>query len=291
MKQMHIVLVCHTEPLWWEEDWTDFRRGISLMDSLLEEVGQGAGKEFRATFCPGWYHEREYFAVLPQQLDLFRMLADKGHEIGVHTHIEYDDVVMDRDAQDRFICEDAKAVRELGFQCNTWAAGDWFVTQGGTVPAMVEAGLSVDCSVAPLIGDVRHQKTGAVIARHTLACGLKPYQASVEDIYSPGNSGVVELPVSGYLGEFSYVAEDRLELAQERVDARFYERLAALAEGEVDVFQIAWHVFDLFTEVQGKYVINERLVSNFRLFLKEAVGRGAVVSTARDAAELWFNKI
>jgi hypothetical protein len=184
------------------------------------------------------------------------MLAEKGHEIGVHTHIEYDHVVMDSDAQDRFICEDAKAVRELGLQCHTWAAGDWFVTREGTVPAIVEAGLTVDCSVTPLMGDVRHQMTGAVIARHTLARGLKPYEASMEDIFSPGNSGVVELPVSGYLGEFSYLAEDRLELAQDRVDARFYQRMAALAEDEVDVFQIGWHVFDLFSEVEGRYVLN-----------------------------------
>lgn len=291
MGQMYLVFVCHAEPLWWDKDWTNFCYGLKLMDMLLSSAGKATNKTAVATLCPGFYHEQEYMSVAEHRSVLFRRLEHKGHEIGVHTHVDYDEIAEDSDVQDRNIKSDAESlVKNHLARPSTWAAGDWFVTKG-TVKALIDAGLTVDCSVAPLFGDIRHKKNGAVIARHSRCQQLKPYEPDINDIFTPGKSGIVELPVSGYLGEFTYKEEDKLDLAEEMINQRFQKRLQELGPNEVDVFQIAWHIFDLFIEEDGRYVANQGLVNNLLAFLVNALPHDNVeVTTAKEAAKAWWER-
>src|SRR5207248_839000 len=145
--------------------------------------------------------------------------------IGVHTHVNYDDVRLESGAQDCWIGRDAAALATLGFPAPvTWIGGDFFTTSK-TVMALEAAGLSVDCTVSPYEGALYHARTGELYADYLDCPGPYPFTPSRENICHPGLSRVVELPVCGYLPELHRPGDPNVHLP--RAGGTLRERLRA----------------------------------------------------------------
>jgi len=162
-----------------------------------------------------------------------------GKRDWVHTHVAYDNLPT----QDKFIVPDAYALENLGFpRPKTWVADDFYTTPN-TIRQLETGGYAVDGSVVPLEGKFYHGSRRQFEIDYSKCKTLSPYRPSYEDISLPGNSPIVELPVTTYQNYITGINTFLLPSKNQRKD--FY--LSGMKERTgVDVFHIFWHPQDLW---------------------------------------------
>lgn len=294
MGKLHLVLICHCDRVEWlgsAYSYDDMEFAVRELAEMLVSVEREYNIEIPVTYLPCFMHENAEYSVAHERTDLFKELLKMENEIGVHTHVGYDRLP----SQDGFIIPDADTLEELGFpRPKTWAAGDWYTTSN-TVRQLEEGRYTVDCSVVPLEGKFYHGSRKQFELDYSRCKTLSPYHPSYEDICRPGESSIVELPVSGWLPEL-YYWDQRFPLAEKRLEERLLYRLRMRGETAVDVFQVFWHPQDFWLPHYAWYPedssqeprIDKQLLKSTQGFLRLAAELdGVEFSTAYQAAEEW----
>ena len=173
MKELHVVLVCHTE-LDFGGSWSFYTRVQPRIEELLKKVADKSGKQPKMTYClTGDF--------LSERLeDAFKFL-EEGHEIGVHSHLpgahrprhSYSGHYAYRLNEHGILNQDtvAGALRQiaisLGLPAPRTHVSGMFTFQRTTIQILAEAGFSVDCSLLPSVRGT-HEATGDfVLANNT----------------------------------------------------------------------------------------------------------------------------
>ena len=296
MKRFFVTLVSHCEKVWWDPGYRSLRMAADAMLTLQAWLEHRLGRVVTSTFCTFVDHlsSGEVVVDAAEVPDVVQRVLDGGGELGLHVHAPTASLASG--AQDQFIAEDARRIAKLGFPSPTaYAAGD-FVTSRGTISALEEADIQVDCSVYALEGPLERFGLHIDYRRPN----LMPYRVSREDLCSEGSSRVIELPVSGWLPEFHSRAFAQMPLIQQRI----LDRYAALEDG-VDVFQVFWHPFEIVTldgkdndalrdagiragQGQGQIGVNEAVMSAVRDFLGGFAEKpGVEIAHAGAAVTAW----
>lgn len=274
MTTLHIVLVCHTE-LDFDGSWALYDKVQPEIEKVLSSVADRTGKSPKVTYCLT-------AAFLSERLDEAFRLLEEGHEIGIHSHLpgahrprhRYDEHYAYRFDHRGTLNQDAIAgpLREiaiaLGLPAPRTHVSGMFTFQRSTIQTLAEAGFTVDCSLLPGVKGTHEASGDFILADNTRRTAPYPYRPDPDDPWSPGNSPIIELPVSANLGGGDMdgqLGHLRQRLAEER---------------ETDVFQSFWHHFEFVRPGLG----NATFVDAER-FLTEC-GRQAnvVFSTAAEAA-------
>jgi hypothetical protein len=285
-----LALVCHCEPIWWDEAGTAGALPLALdsMRATLEDVGAETGKPTPTTLCLTFDHSKPSSQTARSRLKPLTEWLDRGHEIGVHTCLAYDQVGHEAAALERFIAHDAQALIKLGFPPPRSWVGGYFYTTAGTVGALESAGFTVDCSVSPYDGALYHANTGKLYADYLDLDEPRPYRAARGAITRRGTSRVIELPVSGYLPELAWPDDPKIRLPRARTSLRDRFKARWETRRQVDVFHVFWHPFELVRRQQGRVVPNGQLIDAVRAFLIDALNRpGVEMATAASAAQDW----
>ena len=149
MSTLHIVLVCHTE-LDFSGSWRLYEHVQPEIDALISRVEGASGKKPKITYCL-------IGEFLSERLDdAFRFL-EKGHEIGIHTHLpgshrprhRYDGRYTYRLDEKGILNQDAVAgpLRQiaisLGLPAPRTHVSGMFTFQQTTIKCLADAGFSV----------------------------------------------------------------------------------------------------------------------------------------------------
>ena len=103
----------------------------------------------------------------------------------------------------------------------------------------------MDGSVVPLEGKFYHGSRRQFEIDYSKCKTLSPYRPSYEDISLPGNSPIVELPVTAYLPELCY-RDQYFPLTKQKPEERLLSKWHGRERTGVDVFHIFWHPQDLW---------------------------------------------
>ena len=294
MCKVHFVSICHCDLVEWSESaysYDDMEFAIKRMIEMVAKVEDDYGVRMPVTYLPCFLHEKNGYSVAHEKRDLFKELLKMGNEIGVHTHVEYDNLP----AQDEFIVSDADALENLGFpRPKTWAAGDFYTTPN-TIRQLERGRYAVDGSVVPLEGKFYHGSRRQFEIDYSKCKTLSPYHPSYEDICLPGDSPIVELPVTGYLPELCYW-DQHFPLTEKKLEERLLSKWRKRGEAGVDVFHVFWHPQDLWYPHDAWYpqeagkpkkIDHQLLKSVERLLRMAAELEDIVFSTAYEAAKDW----
>jgi len=294
MGKIHFVLVCHCDRVEWSDSaysYDDMEFAVRQLTRILVRIERECDVEIPVTYLPCFMHGEVEYSVAHERTGLFMELSKKGNEIGVHTHVGYDQLP----SQDGFIIPDADALEGLGFpRPKTWAAGDWYTTSE-TVRQLEEGRYTADCSVVPLEGKFYHGSRKQFELNYSRCKNLSPYHPSYEDICITGESSIVELPVNGWLPEL-YYWDQHFPLGEKRLEERLLYRLRMRGETAIDIFQVFWHPQDFWLPHYAWYPgnsgqeprIDKQLLKSTQGFLRLAAGLdGVEFSTAYQAAEEW----
>jgi len=295
MGKIHFVLVCHCDRVEWPDSAYDFDDMESAIRKVIEKI-RTIEREYSVqvpmTCLACFMHDREGYSVAHERIELFRELFKMGNEIGVHTHVGYDELP----SQDSFITSDADDLENLGFpRPKTWAAGDWYTT-ANTIRQLEKGGYAVDCSVVPLEGKFYHGSWKQFEIDYSRCRTLSPYHPSYDDICLPGGSSVVELPVTGWLPELCY-PDQHFPLARENLEDRLLSKWRKKDRNLADVFHVFWHPQDFWLphyawypqdSDQHRRLDHQLLDSTERLLRMAADLDDLQFSTAYQAAENWL---
>ncbi len=272
MKELHLVLVCHTE-LDFDGSWALYEKVQPEIEQVLSRVADRSGRRPRITYCLT-------NAFLSERLDeAFRFLAE-DHEVGIHSHLpgshrphhRYAGRYAYRLDKQGVLNQDAIAgpLRQmavsLGLPPPKTHVSGMFTFQRTTIRTLAEAGFSVDCSLLPGVRGT-HDATGDfVLADNRRRTEPYPYRPSPEDPWADGESPVIELPVSANLGGGGI--HDQIAALRKRLDS----------DRNTDAFQSFWHHFEFAGPGRGTFEDAEK-------FLMECSRHDNVrFSTASEAA-------
>lgn len=288
------MAICHCDRVEWGESaysYDDMEIAVRAMINIATKVEDSCRVKVPMTYLPCFLHGQNGYSVANEKIDFFKELLKMGYEIGVHTHVEYDNLP----AQDGFIAADADALENLGFpKPKTWAAGDFYTTSD-TVRQLERGRYAVDGSVVPLEGKFYHGSRKQFEIDYSKCETLSPYHPSYKDISLSGGSSIVELPVTGYLPELCYW-DQHFPLAEEKLEERLLSKWRKREETRVDVFHIFWHPQDLWHPHDAWYpqetgkpkkIDRQLLKSAERLLRMAAELEDIVFSTAYGAAKDW----
>jgi len=154
-RRLHIVLVCHTEADF-PGGWTVFDKYQPMIEEKIQHVTDAIRKTLKMTYCvTGEFIEDKIECVWPW--------IDKGHEIGVHSHIlgghrhahsykapyNYREDVKGILNQDRF----ARPFRDMlvahGVPDPVTHVSGMFTFRDSTIRVLEDAEFEVDCSLLP----------------------------------------------------------------------------------------------------------------------------------------------
>ena len=294
MGKVHFVSICHCDRVEWGESaysYDDMESAIQMINEMIAKVEDECGVRIPMTYLPCFFHGKKEYSVAVEKADLFRELLKMGNEIGVHTHVAYDNLPT----QDEFIVPDADALENLGFpRPKTWVAGDFYTTPN-TIRRLETGGYAVDGSVVPLEGKFYHGSRRQFEIDYSKCKTQSPYRPSYEDISLPGNSPIVELPVTAYLPELCY-RDQYFPLTKQKPEERLLSKWHEREKTGVDVFHIFWHPQDLWHPHDAWYPqetgkpkkIDHKLLESFESLLCMAAELEDVAfSTAYEAAKDW----
>jgi hypothetical protein len=285
MKTLHYTLVCHTE-LGLDGTWGDYDTVQPAFEAMIQRVAQRTGQLPRVTYCL----TNEF---ITDRLDDAARFHEQGHEIGVHTHLPgshraghnysgryaYAFDPEGRLNQDRIAAPLREIIASLGFPAPETHVSGMFSFQRSTIELLTQAGFSADCSLIPNGRAFRHRATGKfVIADNRRRTDRHPYFPDPADPWVEGSSPLLEIPVSGNIGE-AYFEIDWVRSLQDE------ERQIALrleeAE-EVGIYQSYWHHFEFsrgHTWTRGSLAKAEEFLVNIGKMKGVAF---STISTARQ---------
>jgi hypothetical protein len=256
--RMLVCLVCHTEPDVWDGGFASIDRVLPLFLEMLASVSDMEGRSPRVAWCLTGQ-------VMRHRAETFLRLLPHGHEVGIHSHhpggngvVEHEQAVNrdHLDAFDRWFPDLCALAKEQGFPEPRTHASWMFAYRDDMTRTLARCGIDVDCSVC--YGGAHHLPDGFLLADSRRRKSGKPYRLSEQDHCLEGTSPVVELPVSGGLGDywepderggFSHFSPIGCPPADgrgglERQLQLFRARLDDLAPGEVDIYQIHFHLYE-----------------------------------------------
>jgi hypothetical protein len=292
--KLYVCLVCHTEPDVWNGGFRSIDTILPRFVKMLDTVSDSAGSTPRVAWCIT-------SQVAQQRAQPFRELDKLGHEIGVHSHfpaasgkLEHQRE-LNRDNLDDFqswfpkLCSQ---IVEAGFPSPRTHTTWMFAYRDSMTQVLRQAGIAAECSVC--YGGTHSLPDGFLLADSRKRTTGKPYRLSVDDHCVAGNSPVIEMPVSGGLGcywepdgkggfDFFYpIASDAQASHQLQL---LHERVGGLSLGEIDIFQIHFHLYEFLPrDGSGK----ERL--RRAQWLLSSIGQlqGVRFATPSQAVEAWM---
>ena len=250
---MRVCLVCHTEPDVWNGGFASIDRILPLFLEMTESIRDVAGRSPRVAWCLT-------SQVVEHRPAPFRILQELGHEIGVHSHfpagsgrLQHDQDLNQQHLDDfaqwfPTLCE---TIAKAGFGRPRTHAAWMFACRDNMTHILATSGIVADCNVC--YGGIHHLPNGFLLADSRRRTSGKPYRLSERDHCIPGNSPVVELPVSGGFGcywqvnaqgQFSFFRPVASAQEGDRQLDMFRSRLDDLAPGELDVFHVHFHLYD-----------------------------------------------
>ena len=285
MKTLNYTLVCHAE-LGLDGTWNDFKAVQPKFEAMIERVANRVGQLPKVTYCL----TNEF---ITDRLDDAIRFFEQGHEIGVHSHLpgshrkahSYSGRYILALNQSGFLNQDliAGSLREiissLGFPAPKSHVSGMFSFQPSTVEILRRAGFTIDCSLIPNGRKIRHRVTGDfVLANNERRIDRRPYFPDPADPWIEGTNSLLEIPVSGNLGEAYFEIDWAKSLENEKHQiAEILQR-----EDEVGIYQSYWHHF----EFSGTYDWTRGSLRRAEEFLVE-IGemKGLKFSTASDARD------
>jgi hypothetical protein len=293
--EMHVCLICHTEPDVWDGGFRSIDYVLPLFLDMLESVRDSRNRSPRVAWCLTAH-------VMHNRSRVFQELAEAGHEIGIHSHFpSYQDGTLEHNQEiNRKHLDDfhlwlpglCLLATNMGLP-NPRVHATWmFAYRDHMTKTLGENGLNIDCSICYggahylsdksfLLADSLRRKSG------------KPYRLSEKDHCVEGNSRVVELPVSGGFedywepdeaGKFSHFSPTSSDSEKERQLQMFQSRLNALAPSEIDIFHIHFHLYG-FLKPEG--FSSERLQRAKALLTAMGQNERVRFSTPSEAVDVW----
>jgi len=270
---IYVVIVCHAESDPWDCGNFGLRFGLPAIVRTFKKVEVATGIKIPTTFCvnPPTAEFRHFGAM-------YHSLLKEGHEVGLHSQGgteffgQHHEDLGPQD-NERRILFDVKKLSSLGFsQIRTYAPGN-FSYIASTTHVLEDAGIEVSCSALP----GSYEKEGY---DYRMLKEFKPYHPSYEDNSIPGNSHLVEIPVSARLRD--------LERDKELIMDQLQTRLNNVKKtGGIDIFQIVWHPWELVNQA-GE--ININYIKSVEEFLLEVAAlEGIKFDIVYNAAKKWRN--
>jgi len=278
MQEFHLVLVCHTE-MDFNGSWSLYESVQPRIEEMIARVADAVGKKPKITYCA----TGEFLGDPCRLDDAFRFIQ-QGHEIGIHSHLLGSHRVPWHSGRGRYalhldqkgvLNQDlmAGALRQiaiaLGLPPPASHVSGYFTFQETTISILEKAGFSVDCSLLP--GEEKntfHATDDFILCDTGRRKQPYPYRPASNDPLADGHSSIIELPVSGCLGDGNgkeHCADVRRRMESDR---------------EIDVFQMFWHHFE-FADREW----SQGSVADAEEFLVECARMKQVIfSTASEAA-------
>ena len=294
---MHLCLVCHAEPDVWDGGYASIDKVLPRFVVALEGIRDHLGTTPRIAWCL----TGEVAKNRPRQ---FKSLLEFGHEIGVHSHFPGETGTLEHSQNlnfanlgrfDLWFPELCRQIVDAGFPPPRTHASWMFAYRDAMTGVLAGAGISVDCSVC--YGGAHYLPGGSLLADSIGRSDGKPYRPTETDHCSEGDGPLVEIPVSGGFGSywepnrkggfdyFSPIASDHEKQRQLMLSD---ERLGSLSPGEVDIFQVHFHLYE-FLEPSG---ISEARLNRAAAMLRSMACDDRVrFSTPTDAARDWLSRI
>ncbi len=250
---MHVCLVCHTEPDVWNGGYASIDKVLPALLTTLNEIRDHEGGTPRIAWCLT-------SQVAKNRPRPFRELLGAGHEIGIHSHFpaatgssEHSQELNASNLHSfgQWFPQMCREMVEAGFPQPRTHASWMFAYPEEMTSALAGAGMLVDCSVC--YGGAHYLAGGALLADSRGRTHGKPYRPDGKDHCKEGAGPVVELPVSGGFGSywepdgkggFDYFVPVGSDGEMARQLRLFNERMVRLHPGEVDIFQIHFHLYE-----------------------------------------------
>ncbi|UCD09688.1 MAG: hypothetical protein JSU79_03325 [Dehalococcoidales bacterium] len=293
--RMHVCLVCHTEPDVWDGGFKSIDVVLPVFMDRIEEVHDHRGNTPKITWCLT-------SQVVKQRPEPFLELLDLGHEIGIHSHYPGDDGKLEhrqeinKNSLDKFgewLPELCRTLTDAGFPSPRTHVAWMFAYRDAMTQVLSEVGINIDCSVC--YGGIHYLPDGFLLADSRNRISGKPYRMSISGHCINGDSAVVELPVSGGFGDywisnksgrfehFSPIASKDEAKTMIRL---FNQRIRTLSPGEIDIFQIHFHLYE-FLSPEG---LDEwRLDRAVMILQNMASDYGVRFSTSSEAVDDWLH--
>lgn len=286
---LHIINIVHTEPNWWDGQYTGLDIGATHFLDRLEALCLRVPVTWCAYFgnghrVPG--NGQEAPDLIDARPGFIASRARLGDETGIHVHGR---AIFHTDP---FIARNAAQLQVAGYPYPSTHAPYWNRLDPSMLHALVEAGIAIDTSLVPRIGksifdqDYDEEARGRVLQDCSWRdpddpASYRPYHPSYEDVSREGDCPVLEIPITfSYHGIEDHVPWYLSELRR---------RKEALLPTGVDVVQFFWHPHEFLYPWSEK--INFPVIEAFcRLFSEIAGWDGVVFSTARDAARAYERK-
>ncbi|MBN2075118.1 MAG: hypothetical protein JW762_06165 [Dehalococcoidales bacterium] len=292
--RMHVCLVCHTEPDVWDGGFKSIDVVLPYFLKKIEKVQDHQGNDPLITWCLT-------SQAAKQRPEPFLELLDYGHEVGIHSHYPGADgnlehqQELNRENLDRFgewLPKMCKTLTDAGFPKPRTHVTWMFAYRDSMTQVLSEAGISIDCSIC--YGGAHYLPDGFLLADSSKRSTGKPYRLSRSTHSLEGDSPVVELAVSGGFGDywipdkeghfehFSPIASDD---KAGKMTGLFNRRIQTLNPGEIDIFQIHFHLYE-FLPPGG---LDEGRLNRAMMILQNMTSDNRVCfSTATDAVDDWL---
>ena len=180
--EMHVCLVCHTEPDVWDGGYKSIDQVLPRFLDMLSTVRDTRNHSPHVAWCLT-------AQVMRNRPDVFKELADAGHEIGIHSHfpgdgngaLEHQQEINKKHINDFHLwlpglCSLATGVGLPRPRVHvTWM----FAYRDTMTRILAAAGIRADCSVC--YGGAHYLRDGFLLADSTSRSGSRPYRLAEDD--------------------------------------------------------------------------------------------------------------
>jgi hypothetical protein len=236
--RMFVCLVCHTEPDVWDDGFSSIDSVLPRFAEMIATVCDSAGATPRVAWCLT-------SEVARRRPEPFLRLLERGHGIGVHSHFPQCESGRSEHQRDlnrgnlddfqSWFPELCSHITDAGFPPPRTHATWMFAYRDSMTRILADAGIRVECSVC--YGGAHYLPDGYLLADSRKRISGKPYRLAEDDHCAEGDSLLVELPVSGGLGDywepdgtggFTHFGPIRTDEGRDRQRALFQARLDSL---------------------------------------------------------------
>jgi len=166
-------------------------KGVPALLNLLSNVEWETGKRLFAT----WFIAHDYWCKVDELYpETLEQMASRGDEIALHAHFgKQRKYFFSESFQRKLLEEGTSALRALGYRVTSFRGGGFYFS-GITLKILEELGYLVDSSVMPGLRSAEPQ-TGFQV-NHIACTRLEPYYMNNSNYCMPGDSDLIELPIS-----------------------------------------------------------------------------------------------